>query len=149
MFPQPLRTVEHRRASRHRASYQLEYPGKGHHICGQYLPFLINPPRLGEAEYMLTRHVLFGLRLRNHHSALGETYPQPLTHPKYGSFPRCPSSVCVLPPLLPDEPWGSDHGIGIFQFFSKTNPTKHCERYRHCILDPHVVSPRYPSVVDK
>ena len=108
MLLQPPRTVLHRRATRYRASYQLEYPGEVHHICGWYLHFIVDPPCLGDADSMLDRHVLFEVRLSEHRSALGTTYSQPITPPKRAPPP--PPDTCLPPPPPPlplDEPWGA------------------------------------------
>ena len=80
IFPQPPRTLSHRRATQYRASYQLEYPGEGHKICGWSLSCLVNPPRLGDTYSILTQRVLFEVRLCDHNSALDATYPP--TYPR-------------------------------------------------------------------
>ena len=73
MFPQPYRTVSYCGATQCWEPYQLEYPWEGHHIGGRSLPFLINPPLLGNAYSMLARHLLFEGILGDRHSTLGAT----------------------------------------------------------------------------
>ena len=46
-------------ANQYKAPYLLEYPGEEKHIGGRYLPFLVDPPRLGDTDSMLACHVMF------------------------------------------------------------------------------------------
>ena len=75
-------TMSYRRTPRHRKLHLLQCPGEGHHISGRPYPYPVDPPHLGDADAMDSRHVRLYVQLRHCHTALGATHPRPLPLPK-------------------------------------------------------------------